>query len=863
MKKISIVAISLALLFLGSCSQPAGYPTGEELAVSWKLISNNFADSPRAKAVFTIENKSAFTLNDDNWAMFFSQTPRNILKNEHIGTVTHINGDWYKLEPNSGFALKPGEKAEFIYEAAFWWIKEADAPQGIYFVFKDKLGNEKSIAAAADYTIEPFTEPEQLNRFRNDEEPIPSAKLFYEKNLPLTDIPEEQLPPIIPTPVSVKNSGKKIAFTDAPEILYEKGLEKIAKGVADFAGKIAYATVTPSEAKEPKPNSIFLCKKPLKINNISNEAYKLEIKENRSIIITGNDDAGVLYGIQSLIALLPPQAFTGNINSVEFPVIAIEDAPRFGFRSLHFDVSRNFQEKETVKKMIDLISFYKLNHMMLILSEDEAWRLEIDGLPELTEIASRRGHTTKKSIDMLPPAYGSGPFADDPHAYGSGFYTRNDYKEIIRYAADRNVTIIPTINLPGHSRAAIVAMEARYRKFIDQGDDEKANEFRLIDPDDKSEYSSAQAYDDNIVCVARESVYRFYEKVIDEIIAMHNEAGVPLKMFHTGGDEIPEGAWAGSPLCKELMKSLPEITDPRNLQAYFVEKVVEILRAKDLKIGGWEEVGLLKNDNGRYVPNPKFVGKEVYPWVWNSMGDAADLAYRQANAGYPVVLCDVSNLYLDMAYNKAPYESGLYWGGFVDVRDTWQFAPYNSFVTNLKTSMGKPIDPETEFADMERLTPAGAGNIFGLQAQMWSETIRGPEMMEYCVLPKIIGFAETAWTKQRPWENEKNPTTRKKQMDEGWNIFANALGKRELPRLAGLFLGFNYRVPQPGGIIENGELKANVEYPGLIIRYTTDGSDPDSYSAMYEKPVKVSGHVKLKAFDKTGRGSRAIDVADK
>ena len=215
---------------------------------------------------------------------------------------------------------------------------------------------------------------------------------------------------------------------------------------------------------------------------------------------------------------------------------------------------------------------------------------------------------------------------------------------------------------------------------------------------------------------------------------------------------------------------------------------------------------------------------------------------------------------MDFAYSKDPQEPGLYWGGFCDARNPWQFAPYNSFVTNLKSSMGREIDPEKEYAGLERLKPEAKKNILGLQAQLWAETIRGPQMLEYYALPKIIGFAETAWGKARPWESEANPVRRKQLMNEGWNLFANMLGKRELPRLSGLFGGFNYRIPPPGALIEAGMLKANTEYPGLKIRFTTDGSEPTNQSPLYGEPVQVSGEVRLKAFDASGKSSRTVII---
>lgn len=860
MKKItSLLFGGLCLILWSGCGREE-YPAGHELVVSWKVISNTFADQPGVKAQFTLENKSKFTLSESNWALFYNQTPREVRKTEGNVRIIRISGDWYKMVPDTGFILKPGEKAEIVYEADYWLIKESDAPLGPYFVFYGKEGDEKAIVAASDYTIEPFTEPEQINRHRNDGEPVPTPEWQYGQNLKMSDVPAGELPVVIPTPVSAKVTGETITFESAPKILFEKGLEQEAGYVAALTGKIAGTGITPTEATEPEKQSIYLGIRPLTVNGTSREAYRLEVRKNQSIVITGSDPSGVFYGIQSLLALAPPEIHSGSQSAPVFPVMVIEDAPRFQYRGLHIDVARNFQNKETLKKMISIMAFYKLNTLQLYLSEDEAWRLAIEGLPELTEVASRRGHTSKEGIDMLHPSYGSGPFPDAEGSTGSGFYSREEFKEILRYAHQHHVRILPTINFPGHSRAAIRAMEARYQKFMKEGNVEKAEEFRLIDPEDQSIYNSAQNYDDNVVCVARESVYKFYSTVVGDIAEMYAEAGVPLEIFHTGGDEVPEGVWTASPLCSKLMETMPEIGDPKNLQSYFLKRAREILAAKNLKAGGWEEVALLKNAEGKYIPNPAFAGGEVIPWAWNNLGEWANLSYRLANAGYPVVMCDVSNFYFDFAYSKDPKEPGLYWGGFCDVRNAWQFAPYNSFVTNLRSSMGREINPDTEYAGLERLKPEARKNITGLQAQLWAETIRGPQMLEYLALPKLIGLAETAWGKARPWEGETNSTRRKQLMDEGWNQFANVLGKRELPRLSALYGGFNYRIPPPGALLQEGLFHANVGYPGLKIRYTTDGSEPSAQSTLYDGPVKVSGEIRMKAFDAAGKGSRTVVV---
>jgi hexosaminidase len=547
----------------------------------------------------------------------------------------------------------------------------------------------------------------------------------------------------------------------------------------------------------------------------------------------------------------------------------VEDAPRFGFRGLHLDVSRNFQTKETILRLLDLISFYKLNRFLFYTTEDEGWRLEIKDLPELTEVGAQRLHTSGKEAPMLHPAYGSGPFAKAEGKFGHGYYTREDFIEILRYADQRHIKVIPELNFPGHARAAIKSMEARFERLMKEGKETEANEFRLIDPDDSSEYLSAQGYKDNVVSVARESVFHFYEKVVDEITDMYTEAGLKLDEFHTGGDEVPEGAWTKSPLAADLMERHPEIRDPKNLQTYFFRELTKRLKKRNLQLHGWEEIALMKTENGKYIPNPEFAGQNVVPYIWNNMFDYPDLGYRLANAGYDVVLCNVSNFYFDLAYSKDPQEPGLYWAGFVDTRHSWTFAPFDMFKTTNKNSMGQKLNLESGGSGpnggiiVEHLKPKARKNILGVEAQVWSETIKGREMLEYYILPKLVGFAESAWAPERKWETQHDKTERDASIEEEWNIYANTLALKELPRLSYLNQGYNYRVPTPGAVVEGGKLKANVEYPGLAVRYTMDGTEPTVHSILYQNPVDATDTVLLKCFDSSGRFSRTVKAVPK
>jgi len=278
-------------------------------------------------------------------------------------------------------------------------------------------------------------------------------------------------------------------------------------------------------------------------------------------------------------------------------------------------------------------------------------------------------------------------------------------------------------------------------------------------------------------------------------------------------------------------------------------------------MAGWEEVALNSLPEGGHVPNTDFAGGDVIPYIWNNLGGAQDLAYRLANRGFPVLLNHVTAFYFDLAYNRDPVEPGLYWGGFVDVRNAWYYNPYNVFQTTTHDAMGRTIDRDVEYRNMERLKPEARENIIGVQAQLWSETIRGPHMLEYYLLPKLLGLAETAWARERNWETMPEDDRSHAEIDRQWNIFANTMARRDLPRLSYIFGGYNYRIPPPGAVIENGRLQASATYPGLVIRYTLDGSEPTIYSPVYSEPVSVNGrNVLIAAFDESGRKSRTIKL---
>lgn len=844
------LGISLSLLFACNSETTPTNNNAYALQGSWKLVKNFEREGRNIhEAVFTLTNEGSEALTN-NWELYWNQSPRGVIEiaPEANVNIEHINGDYYRMQPNDNFSLMPGASAEITLIGDVWLIKEKDGPLGVYAVFNP--GANQKIQALTDFTIAPFTEPEQINRSKEDKHPIPTAEYLFQENSKLSELPETQLYPTIPSVKSFTEGNGSLEIPQSVSIQYTDELETEADLL--IAGLQAQFGINGTKSKDSG-----LIRLGLDATVGSEQGYDLRINNNQ-IEISGVDAAGVFYGSQTLLQLL--KSADGKFS---IPQANISDAPAYSYRGIHLDMGRNFQSIETLKRIIDVLAQYKVNKIVLGMTEDEGWRLEIDGLPELTEVGSRRGHVTKKNA-VLFPSYGSGPFLDSPT--GSGYYSREEYKDLIKYADDRHVSIIPMINFPGHARAAIVSMENRYERLMAEGKKEEAERFRLIDPDDKSEYLSAQHFKDNITCVCRPSTYAFYEYVIDDIMEMYQEAGVPLYMWHTGGDEVPAGSWTASPICEEFRKDHPEITNARNLQAYFFDQITKMLLEKGIdKIGGWEEVVMAYDDSGEWYTNKQFVDRKVYPYIWNNLWGQQDLGYKIANRGYKVILCNVTNFYFDLAYDKDPREPGLYWGGLVNTKTAFSFIPKDLFKSTTESAMGKQFDPDVDFEGLERASPTGLSNIAGLQAQLWSETVKGRPMFENYILPKLFGFAQRSWEGQPTWGNEGNTIARNATLDTDWNRFANTLSKVHFPQLDKMNSGYNYHLPKPGIMVEGGQLKMNSAFPGMTIRYTIDGSDPNAESQVYEGPIDYDGGtVVAKVFDTRGRsGLTSTYNADK
>ncbi len=847
----------LALVLVPACGSGTGSrPTGQELEVTWSVVDNLAAGGPQGSLRLT--NHSTHRLPAEGWEIYFNFARQVRSDQQSPLQVQHVNGDLYRLAPRSDFAgLEPGQSVELHCTTSAPVLNYSEGPAGFYLVM---AGGTPEVVPASAGPIP----VEQWRRGPDDQLPPATPAHRYRRDESLTVLPAPELPPIIPTPVAAQLRPGSWTLNSSTRVSHGPGLgmeaQLLVRSLEPLLG--SRLTWTEEESAVPTADLIRLELAPVQVGGRTpgGEAYRLQIDPRRGVLIQGTDAAGVFYGTQSLLALLPVQVWASPADSIPVPAWAVEDAPRFRYRGQHLDVGRNFHSQESVEKLLDLMAFYKLNRFHFHLTDDEGWRLEIPGLPELVEVGSRRGHTLTET-DHLVPSFGSGPFPD--RMPGSGHYSREQFIALLRHAQARHIQVIPEIDVPGHARAAIRAMEARRQRLNRQGDTEGAVRYLLHEPEDRSAYQSVQGWTDNVINVCQDSTYRFLEKVVDEVQAMYREAGAPLEMIHTGGDEVPEGVWAGSPACRQVMQQ-HGMREPRELTGYFLDRLAGILDQRGLRLGGWEEVALTGGTHdalNRKQVNPRFVNRRFVAWAWNSVWGwgGEDFGYRLANAGYDVVLAAASNLYFDLADSKEPDEPGYYWAGFVDTRKPWEFIPLDLFRGGETDRMGRPMDP-ARYREAVRLSPEGLNRILGLQAQLWSENAKSPELLEYLLCPKLIAFSERAWAASPAWAEAADPEVRRRLRQQSWNVFANTLGQRELKRLDSFGGGWLYRIPPPGALVEDGLLKANVEFPGLVIHYTLDGTDPTISSPRYDGPVKLQGTARLAAFTASGRRSRVVAV---
>lgn len=802
---VLIMTICCCILFSSCESKEFKAPK-----VSWRLEKQENS----TVHIFCISNENTEALGN-NWVIYYNQFLSEYQQTDGAPIkIEHLGGTYFKMYPAENY--QPIQDSyEFVIPVGVVKNQKSFFPEGMYIVFLDEHSKEST-----PMNIDLEIENTELYNIDDPHLMYPNADRLYIQNNLFQNFPTLNEYDIIPSLKEAKLADGKYKFSNSINIVYDEDLESEANLFIKNLEDNYKCTV--SKDGESK---IILKTNPSK-NLINKEHYTINVMKD-GIYIDGASPHAVFNATQTLLAILGT-----NSLPLEISLSTINDYPDLLYRGQMLDVSRNFTTKENLLKLIDLLSSYKINKLHLHLTDDEGWRLEIPGIEELTTVGATRGHTTDE-IDRLFPAYGSGWDSHAEGSLGSGYYTKSDFIEILQYAHARHIDVIPEVDFPGHSRAAIKATNARYNKYINT-DKEKAEEFLLADFEDASVYNSAQDYSDNVMNVALESSYRFVEKVIDEIEKIYNEAGVKFTQIHLGGDEIPEGAWEKSPIAQMFMKE-NNFKTVQELKDYFIIQVSEILKKKNVQMLGWQEF-MLRPD---YSVNKNLRDRNILSYCWKTSveGGANEVPYRLADAGYPIILSNVTNFYFDLAYNKSVGELGHNWGGFINEYISFDMLPYNIYKSVKISKKGEWIDTAKESKGKIQLRNSSREQIKGVQGQLWAETIRNYDMIEYHLFPKMYGLIERGWNASPIWQNDLN--------DDRYNVelvkYNAKIGLRELPRLANK--NVNFRLSQVGIRVADGKLYCNSVYPNTEIRYTIDGTEPNPNSTLWNSQIDCDAKI--------------------
>ena len=498
---------------------------------------------------------------------------------------------------------------------------------------------------------------------------------------------------IIPEPVSVKPSNG--TFKLPANITLDAPSGKEADQTISF---LTERLTKPTGYKITRNSSNPTIKLALNSSadaTLGKEGYKLSVTPT-NIVITANQPAGLYYGAQSLVQLFPAEiegsSKTDNVNW-EAPAVEVMDYPRFGWRGLMFDVSRHFFTKNEVFHFIDDMARYKYNLLHLHLTDDEGWRIEIKSLPKLTSVGAWNVKKVGYFGDMIPPA------ANEPRDYG-GFYTQEDIKEIVKYASDRFVNILPEIDVPGHSLAAIAA-------YPELSCTPGADKYVVRSGEKIMDWHSKgfTALVDNTLCPANENVYVFLDKIVTEVAELF-----PFEYMHLGGDECAKNFWEKSDAVKALMKK-ENLKDMHAVQSYFTQRLAKIVESKGKKFMGWDEI--LEGE----------MAKNAAVMSWRGMKGGIDAA----KMGHEVVMSPTTFAYIDYMQGDPAIESRVY--ASLRLNKSYEFDP-----------LPPGVDPKF---------------IKGGQANLWTEQIYNYRYLQYMVWPRGFAIAESVWSpkEKKDWKS--------------------------------------------------------------------------------------------------------------
>ncbi len=498
---------------------------------------------------------------------------------------------------------------------------------------------------------------------------------------------------IIPQPVSVKQPKIALNFsiTPATQIVLEgSNLDNSVNFLNDYLQQFYHFKL--KLVKNSQGNNVIRLNYERKDNPIPG-AYRMTV-DNKGVYIAGDNETGVFYGIQTLIQLLPLEMTKSppdrQAGKLPIPFISIADYPRFPYRGMHLDVGRHFFPVSFVKKYIDYIALHKMNYFHWHLTEDQGWRIEIKKYPRLTQAGAWRNGTI---IGRFP---GTG---NDGIRYG-GFYTQDEIKEVVKYAANRYITVIPEIEMPGHCSGAIAAYPF-LSCFPNESTKHPPQCAWSGDTTGKQVQQTWGVFED-VYCAGKDSTFKFLQDVLDEVMALF-----PSKYIHVGGDESPKANWKRCPLCQKRIKD-EHLKDEHELQSYFIQRMEKYLNSKGRTLIGWDEIL-----EGGLAPNAV-----VMSWRGEAGGIAA------AKQKHNVIMTPGGWVYFD--HSQSQNEDSVTIGGYTPVEKTYS---YNPIPDSLTKEQGK--------------------YILGAQGNVWTEYTGNEPKVEYMIFPRMSALSEVLWSQKK------------------------------------------------------------------------------------------------------------------
>jgi hexosaminidase len=484
---------------------------------------------------------------------------------------------------------------------------------------------------------------------------------------------------IIPAPVSIQGLKGDFVISEKTRIILAPADDE-TKLAADFLANLVRNSTGISlpveEGKKPAKGSMFMT---LDTAIENNEGYELTVT-HKKVIVKGGSAAGLFYAVQTMRQIMPAKLESPSIVEglvLTIPACEIKDEPRFGYRGMHLDVGRHMFPIAYIKRYIDMIALHKMNRFHWHLTEDQGWRIEISKYPNLTTTGAYRKET-------LVGHGGRKPFEFDGKPYG-GFYTKDEVKEIVEYARSKFITVIPEIEMPGHTMAAL----ASYPELGCTGG--------------PYEVQTRWGVFDDVYCAGKEETFSFLEDVLTEVMELF-----PSEYIHIGGDECPKTHWKKCPLCQKRMKE-EGLKDEHELQSYFIQRIEKFVLSKGRKIIGWDEIL-----EGGLAPEAT-----VMSWRGTTGGIEA------ARQKHDVIMTPSTYVYLDY-YQCEPQGEPMAIGGYLPLEKVYSYNPMP-----------------------EELTPEEQKYILGVQGNLWSEYLKTPDYMEYMAYPRMFAVAETGWTPNR------------------------------------------------------------------------------------------------------------------